>query len=148
MSFKGLRKRLSSQRGVFDLPSVLVASLIGVILIGVVTVSVVGVSRNSFDNAAKSRVSAIVVAQKTFFATNDRFGSLNLSTSSGSASDELVAQKLVQPDASSCVVLAAGGASYQVAVRSQTGNIFYADSTSSTPEKIVKEVTANKYCLP
>jgi len=134
--FTKIRSHLHSSKGAFDLPSVLVASLISVILATTLIVSVIGITRLAFDNSAKAKIATIATAQKTFFASNDRYGS----------TEELTTQKLIPSDTEACVLMAGGNGSFTIASRSQSGTIYYASSAS--PETISVETGSNKYCLP
>ena len=130
-----LRSVFRNEKGLVDLGSVMVGSVIAAILAAGAGVAIIGVIRASENNTAKEKVNVAVLSEKSYFTQNDIYG----------AKQALVTSNLLNDDPNICVTTDATNTTYKIASRTNSGKIYY--TTSDTKGVITTETGTNKHCF-
>jgi len=118
-----IAKLVTSSRGAIDLTSILVAVIIVGLISGVVSVSVFAVIPWTHDNAAKTHLGSIAVAQASYKGAYEKYGDYK----------ELVKEELLPVRETTCSVTSNQGRTYTSATQSPTGKVFINTNTVSQP---------------
>lgn len=125
-----------SERGAFDLLSVMIGAVVSLIIATASVLAVVGIAQLTQRSNAKALVQSTVLAEKSYFGANDMFA--NKAT--------LVNLNLISDSKNLCATTDATNSTYTIAGRTPDGtSIFYV--TSADPNNVQQAAAGNNYCF-
>lgn len=130
-----LRSAIYNEKGIVDLGSIMVGSLISAILAGIMAVAIIGVIKGGAAKSAKQQVAAAVLAEKSYFAENDSYG----------AFADLNAESLIPNTPTTlCVTVGTANSTYLIAAKATDGRIY---QTTNTDPTNISQVTSGTACF-